>query len=306
MVQPYFENFPNMYYNGVLCKDLTRRVNITEGDISSPFLFYPYEIQGELRQDHLAEYYYKDPYTDWLVLLSNQIVDPYFGWYNTNETFNVAVEQLYGSIENAQKKIAFYRNNWSGDETELTPSFYNNILDKDLRKYYQPTFGAGLNIVSYKRKPDDTTMNTNKILQYTISANNGTIALENGELVDLKQTGQDTTIGVGEVETSNSTIVRIKNISGTTTANSSYVLDIVGETSGANVSANAVVTYFENITDAEAVYWEPIYQYDLMIEENEQRKNLKLIGDGVYQLFIDRFRTAIRQDVDESTGLIEE
>lgn len=305
MTQAYFRRFPNLYYDGSLCKDITRRVNITEGDVSSPFLFYPYEMKDEMRADHIAEYYYKDAYADWLILLSNQIVDPYYGWYNDAATFMTLLREKYGSFENAQKLIAFYRNNWASDTQTLTVSFYNNTLPKSHRKYYEPIFATTTKIVGYKRKEDYTTTNTNRILQYTVYANNSTFGLQNGELVDIKPTGLDGTVATGQVETSNSSMVRIKNVSGNTHANTSYVIDIVGETTGANVSANSVTILFENFSNTEAVFWESVSYYDLEVENNEEKKNLKIIGDGVYQLFIDEFTRKVRQDVDETTGLSE-
>lgn len=306
MPESYFYRFPNLYYDGKLCKDITRRVQITEGERSSPYIFYPYELKDQLRPDLVSEYYYEDAYMDWLILLSNKIIDPYYGWYNTNDEFNNAIREKYGSEEYAQKKIAFYRNNWASDDQQLTPEFYNNTLLKSWRKYYEPVFSQVTKILYYRRKQEDTVTNTNRILQYDISSNNNSLTLEVGELVDVKSTGLDGTIGTGEVETSNSSIVRIKNVNGDISANSTNILDIVGETTGANVSVNNSVIFFENFSNAEVIFWEPISYYDLELEENEQRKNLKLIGDGVAQLFVEEFTRKVRDGVDESTGLVEE
>jgi hypothetical protein len=243
---------------------------------------------------------------DWLILLSNKIIDPYYGWYNTYDEFNIAIREKYGSPEYAQKKIAFYRNNWATDDTQLTPEFYNNTLTLSWRKYYEPVFSQTTKIIAYRRKPEDTVTNTNRILQYQISSNNNTETFEIGELVDVKTTGLDGTIGTGEFETANSTIIRIKNVYGDISANSTNVLDIVGETTGANVSVNSSEIFFENFSNAEVIFWEPVSYYDLELEENEQRKNLKLIGDGVAPLFVDEFTRKVRDGVDESTGLVEE
>lgn len=305
MADSYFTNFPDLYYNGKRAKDITRRVNIEVGDTTSPYIFYPYELQHQLRQDHVSEYYYDDSGLDWLILISNKILDPYFGWYNTQEQFEELIKEKYGSLETAQRKIIFYRNNWSNDPNEITVSYYNNTLARPLRKYYEPVFNATTNIISYRRKQEETVMNTNRILQFTISSNNvANVSHSIGELVDIKNTGLDATVATGEVEMANSTYIRIKNVAGNTTANSSLIKDIVGESSGANVSVSNVETWFENISLTENDFWEPIYFYDYEVELNEQKKNINLIGDGVQNLFVEEFVRQIREDVDETTGLV--
>lgn len=305
MASSYFENFPDLIYNGKRCKDITRRSIIRAGNTTSPFNFYPYELQHQLRSDHVAEYYYEDAELDWLILLSNDIVDPYYGWYNTNEQFRVGLIENFGSIETAQQKVLFYRNNWADDDVQLTVNQYDNIIVKSLRKYYEPVYGPGLSIIAYKRKENDIVQNTNKIIEYTISSNNAGVALEIGELVNIRATGTETNIGFAEVETANSSIFRIKNVRGSTTANSSITLDIIGRNTSANVSTNNSQILFENITDEEAVFYSPVYAYDHAEEQNESRKNLNLIGDGMQELYVNQFNRLMNRDIDDETGLAE-
>jgi len=306
MASNYFENFPDVIYNGQRCKDITRRSIIRSGNTTSPYSFYPFVLSESLRADHISEYYYEDSSLDWLVLLSNEIIDPYFGWYNTEEQLEESINEKCGSLAIAQQKILYYRNNWPEDSVQITPSYYSTNLAKNLRKYYVPVYGARLDIIAYKRKEEDIVQNTNQIIEYQISANNGNFAFEIGELVDIKVSGTDTKIGNGEIITANSTIFRIKNVAGNTIANSSLQKDFIGKNSGANLTSNNSLVLFENISNTELVFYSPVTYYDYEVELNESRKNLSLIGDGVQDLFINEFETQMKRDVNQETGLVEE
>lgn len=305
MADPYFTKLPNIIYSNTIVKDITRRAKIVEGDAGkSPYVFYPYELNNEHRADHIADYYYGDPYKDWFIYMSNDIIDPFYGWYLSEDQFNELMIEKYGSVENSKKKIKYYRNNWYNDDEELTVSFYNNTLANSDMKYYSAVWSPNTDkIVKYVRKKDDHTMNTNKILEYTITTNNYIHSFISGEIVDLKNTGQEATVATGELVTANSTKIRIQSVSGNTTANSSLVLDIVGEDSFANMSVNAVSTVQENISNGEAVYWSPVYYYEWEQELNEQKKNILLVSDEDADIVIEQFERKINEDVDPETGL---
>ena len=301
----YFEQFPTRFYKEFdktsLCKDITRRVKIEDSQLNSPFLFYPYEISNNLRSDLVAEYYYSDSQLDWLIYLSNGIIDPYYGWYLTQDQFDSLVIQKYGSLELAIKRILFYRNNWAIDQSELSVSYYQNTLPFSWKKYYSPNWGPSNRIVSYSRKKQDTTTNTNRILQYSIS-NTSSFAFQPQEFVDIKIVGQDASVGVGEVIFANSSVLKIKNVSGNTSANSTVLKTIVGESSSANCLANSVSIIAENFSEDEAVFWSPISAYDYEMEQNEQKKQLRILGNDVVYEAINNIREKIQEDVDTFTG----
>jgi hypothetical protein len=235
--------------------------------------------------------------------MSNEIIDPYYQWYLNDAQFESLIIEKYGSIEHAQKKIIFYRNNWDSDDRELSVSFYNNTLQQSWKKYYSPIWGPGNKIVSYKRKQFDATTNLNRIVEYNISANNTSNGFIAGELVDIKIPGQDATVGTGEVIIANSTILRIKNVDGNTSANSTFNKTIVGETTFANVTVSNADITFQNFTVDEGVFWSAVSYYDYETEINEQKKNIKLVGSGQHILLVDQFQQAMNEDVDSTTNL---
>lgn len=286
MTEKYFAKFPTISYRNKEAKNITRRNKIEPVDRNNPYNFYPFMLQDEIRSDQVADFYYTDPEADWLVYHTNGIVDPYYQWYNSNETFESLLIMKYGSVENALKKIHFYRNNWPLDESQITVGFYENNLIPAWKKYYTPVWGQKGDILSYKRKEIDTVMNTNRILRYNItfvSGNSFTV----GEVIDIKYAGE--IVGGGEVEYANSSTLSIKHVSGNTIANSSVVVNLLGETSSSNATANAVVTVIENIPLSEEVFWSPVYKFEYEQEINEERKHINLINDQIAPFIITDF-----------------
>ena len=295
----YFRNFPTTIYDNKIVRDITRVARVQETKTASPNIFYPYTIKHQMRSDLISEYYYDDPYNDWLIYTSNEIVDPYYQWYLDFDTLNSLVIQKYGSLEIAKRKVKYYQNNWSDDDQELTPSFYNNNLANSWKKYYNPVFGVNLKIISYKRKEDDTKTNTNRILEFTIS-DNANVAYIHNEVVNVRATGTDTTVGKGQVDFANSTILRLNSVSGDLNANTTDLKDMIGDESGANTTANSVQVTFENFSNSEAVFWSEVTYYDYEVLQNELKKDLKLVGDGVAPLLIEEFRKKISEDIENT------
>lgn len=286
----YFSKFPNIFYDGVLCKNITRNSRLTKESKDSINLYYPMSISTGMRPDNIADAYYEDAEMDWMIFLANDIIDPYYDWYMSEIDFDKFIVTKYGSYENSVKKIKFYRNNWYTLEEEITPSFYDNTLSNELKKYYTPNFGVNNKILSYKRIEEDWVMNTNRIIKYTHSSN---VVFTEDEIVDLKYSGE--IIGGGTVITSNTTTVTIQHVSGNTTANSSWTKEIIGETSGvtANTSNSEILQI--NISDDEAIYWEPVTYYDIEEELNESRKNIKVINKDYALDLSEKLRISLKE-----------
>lgn len=302
MADRLFQKYPNIYYNGVLCKDLTRRVTVDANqDIQGTAdVFYPYTIKQHLRPDLVAEYYYKDAEQDWLIFLANQIIDPYYQWYLTDVQHASLIKDKYGSFENAIRTPKFFRNNWASDSTQLTPDFYQNTLENDWKKYYTPVWGPGTRILSYTRKPIDTVVNTNKIVSYNIQYQSNTQFIVN-EPVAFKAV--ESVIGTGQVIFANSSVAMIQSVLNETVANTSDPKIITGTQSGANVSSNSCSTVIENIADNELRFWSVVSMYDWEVECNEYKKDIYLIGAGAHSLISQQVGNTLKQNVDRLTGL---
>lgn len=335
MSQKLFENLPNLIYNNKLVKDITRRAKLVDNAPSVPFVLYPYEIRNNLRSDIISEFYYGDSQLDWLIYMTNDIFDPYWEWYLTDEQIEEKLKSNFGSVETAMKKIKFYRNNWANDDSEISASFYENNLALSWKKYYVPsqwktsvsyvtkgnnkeTAVYSHSILTYKRKQMDVIVNTNRHIDFSIQSNTSSVAFSNGELADIKVYGGTTeTVGTCEVLISNSSTIRVRHVAGNTSANSTHMKYIVGETSGANcVVNNSVVavktiesnniittTKLENFDESEGVFWSPVTYYDWEIEQNEARKLIVLPSAGIKDLMIQKFQERLQENMDPVTKL---
>ena len=74
----FFFRFPIISYANTFTRDISRNVVISEPSYQVPNLFYPVELMAGVRPDTIAQAYYEDAEQDWLIYLSNKVVDPYF------------------------------------------------------------------------------------------------------------------------------------------------------------------------------------------------------------------------------------
>ena len=138
----YFDRFPIVDYDGNVAKNILARVDFTEKtkrDIYSTFQFTLEE--GFERPDLLSYNYYGSSKFDWMIYLTNNIVDPYYDYYKSAEDFKSYVQTKYGSNSNARSIILFYRLNWHEDERIITNQQYEALIANETantRKYWKP------------------------------------------------------------------------------------------------------------------------------------------------------------------------
>ena len=76
----YFTYFPTTQYNGVDVKEITRRTNFVSQVLSNPYVFLPYTVMEGEKPEDIAYNYYGTVAATWVVLLANNIIDPYTQW----------------------------------------------------------------------------------------------------------------------------------------------------------------------------------------------------------------------------------
>lgn len=116
----YFSKFPLIQYNEIFVRDITRRNNFVETNLSNPYLFLPYTVKEGEKPEDIAYDYYGSVDATWLVLLANGILDPYGEWYKSEEHFNQYIMKKY---EKESGKTGYDVIAWTQDETIL-----DNIL----------------------------------------------------------------------------------------------------------------------------------------------------------------------------------
>lgn len=100
----YFSKFPLLQYpvkdgtafRYVYVRNLLRRVALSEDLKTGESAFLEYDIKDGERPEHIAERVYGDPAYHWLVLLTNDIIDPYHGWYKSGLALEDYIQKKYG------------------------------------------------------------------------------------------------------------------------------------------------------------------------------------------------------------------
>lgn len=110
----YFTPFPTIQYKIpnstklISVTDITRRFSLTDFIKNNNVAFDIYFVQDGERPDSVAYDYYGDVSMDWLILLVNEIHDPYFQWVLSYDEFDSYLKDKYGSIEYTQREIHHY------------------------------------------------------------------------------------------------------------------------------------------------------------------------------------------------------
>ena len=105
----YFSYVPDFNYvdrsanarigSQVKVKNLFRRIKLREDIFQDITVFEKYQIKGDDRPDNVANEFYGDSELDWLVLVSNNIINIQTEWPMPQLTFDSFVLDKYGSYE---------------------------------------------------------------------------------------------------------------------------------------------------------------------------------------------------------------
>ena len=111
----YFDKFPKTPYNINYNSDNTNsydmpvnimvRVGVLINTLDQVFHYYDYSIKEGETPEILADKFYGDSEAHWLILLTNNIVDPQYDWVLHYDAFNKYITDKYGSIATAKTTI---------------------------------------------------------------------------------------------------------------------------------------------------------------------------------------------------------
>lgn len=105
---PYlFDNYKTIQYEDQTLINLINKPKISQAIKNLGVLYYPYVIQVGQRADNVAYSEYGDPTLDWLVYMSNDIIDPHYEWYLTEQQLTDLIIKKHGSVSAARNKILY-------------------------------------------------------------------------------------------------------------------------------------------------------------------------------------------------------
>lgn len=271
----YFDKFPLVDYNGTPAKNILSKVDFTEQtkrDIYSSF-DYVLEETGT-RADLLSYAYYNSSQYDWLVYLTNGVVDPYFDFHMTEQNFDSYIEKKYLTIQNARETILFYRNNWAPDQSIISDNLYESMT-MEIKKYYKPVLNNTNQIIGYSRRQDDWIKSTNKMVQLDIT---GDTSVYPSEFVITQQsTGASATIA--KVDTDK---LIVKHVTG------EFEPGVLDD----RLTITNVILLSQIIPDEEASFWAPVSAYDYETEMNSVKRYISLIKSS-YLPDVDKLLTQL-------------
>jgi hypothetical protein len=124
----YFSKFPIIKYDNIFVRDLTKRTKFIEKNFSNPYIFLPYTVKEDEKPEDIAYYYYGSTDETWLVLLANNIIDPYHEWPLNEEQFNKYLIQKY---ENISGRTGYGVVDWTSNEmNDDNILFYYKEIEK--------------------------------------------------------------------------------------------------------------------------------------------------------------------------------
>lgn len=269
----YFSRFPLVDYGGTPAKNILARVDFTEQTKRDIYSKFDYVIQeGSSRPDILSFNYYGSSQYDWMIYLSNNIVDPYYDYYMSTQDFTNYIVGKYGSAEVARSKILYYRNDWSPDESLISESVYEN-LQSPIKKYWKPRLNSTNQIVGYERVKEDWAVSTNRIVQLTVDIDITEYAV--GDII--RQSTAEGTLVSKDVDAGILIVQHVQD---------QFIAGATGIT--------AVNVLKENIPLTEEVFWAPVYAYDYEEEQNELKRYISVIKSSYLQdiekLFIEQLK----------------
>lgn len=112
----YFDTLPKIITpdengNPIILTNLITRAKLIEQLRNNPMLFYEYSIQDGDTPEIIAEKYYNDSYRYWIVLLSNEILNPIWGWPLSYNEFLLYIDAKYESEANTASMTPFQYTN---------------------------------------------------------------------------------------------------------------------------------------------------------------------------------------------------
>lgn len=99
---------PKIEHSGVTLSNLLVKVSAVREHLNKFTVYYPYSIKEGERPDTIAYDYYGDSEYAWVVLIVNQIIDPYLQWPLESKALHDHIRLKYGRLWETKNTIHHY------------------------------------------------------------------------------------------------------------------------------------------------------------------------------------------------------
>ena len=151
MSHSYFKQVPNFEYvsrlpdakisDYITVKNLFKRGKIADDIFQDLTFFTKYQIEGDDRPDNVAFKVYNDPTLDWVVLLSNNMVNIQSEWPMLQNDFDRYLLDKYGTYEKLNEAHHYETTDIKNEDgVVITPAGLTVASDYSVT-YYDPATG---------------------------------------------------------------------------------------------------------------------------------------------------------------------
>jgi hypothetical protein len=136
--------FPNQSSNQdyITIKNLWRRAKIREDALNAATAFQYYQIEGDERPDQIAEKFYGDPELDWVILITNNIINFNEDWPLTGNSLHNYLIDKYGT-EEALQEIRYTETDGDRDQFDRLVIPKGLQVDPELQSIAEFTVAPG-------------------------------------------------------------------------------------------------------------------------------------------------------------------
>jgi hypothetical protein len=148
----YFDTLPKVIHTddvgtSKIVTNIMARVSIVPKLLKNPLNYYQYDIQESDTPEIIAHKYYGDSYRYWIVMLSNELLDPQWDWPMNNTVFARYLENKYPNIQTSsiihhyEKIITQYDTDsmtTTINKIQITEDVYNSLPASSTETYNLP------------------------------------------------------------------------------------------------------------------------------------------------------------------------
>lgn len=275
--EQYFRKFPYVTYRGIPCINIMKRVDFNSNVQKYLNNFYTYDMRDGQTIQTISYDYYKDVDLDWLIYMTNDIVDPYHQVVFDNLTFNEYLKKKYGSIEYCQKKVYAYRNNYEADSGVILSISSYEALAGSMKKYWDPIYSP-VGVAGYQRAKTEIFTSTNRIISIEYAEEQ--TANTNFTIDEIVRITGDSLNTRGTVAAANTTAVILKHVEGDFERESNF--NLTGDTSGNTIEMNydTYALVQRVIPELEEAYYKQYTYYNFEFDYNEKKRSVNILDQN--------------------------
>lgn len=173
MIQ-YFDTLPKLVTvtsdSSTVLTNLMVRANIIPSVYKNPLLYYTYDIQDGDTPEIVAHKYYGSSYSYWVILYTNEMMDPLWSWPLSRRNFDTFITEKYTDFDpytetHHYEKVVMQTDNGTGTVSEsvinIDEDTYNSMVETT-NTYNLPTGSVVVNVTKRAISYYDYELNLNE------------------------------------------------------------------------------------------------------------------------------------------------